>query len=351
MPPQPQQQPPPLPAPLPQLPQLPVPLPPQAFSVDFDALFNANKPAGSKALLNKLGTQRRASILSLVFVDFLPINPMLAGDVILQLEPIIVEIGKVGKLDLVLRGTGGFAEIPWRIVSVLRAFCDKFEVIVPRVAMSGATHIAIAADNLVMSPLSVLGSVDPTRNHPLLPRDLQGNPIPASVQDLKHCLEFVKRNVPENEVGKIVGQLFSLVNPLAVGAIEQSNELSRLITKKVLATRKKKIPSQQVEEIVERLAGQYFSHGYPISCAEVESDLKLPVTEANPGEPLFDAIESLNAFYTAEFQKQQPIQGPVPLTFRVVGFLETPKSRRVLCQVFGQNGQVMAGAWMSEPNS
>jgi hypothetical protein len=324
---------------------------PQPFNVDFGALFSANKPAGSKALLDALGTERQATMLALVLVDFLPTNPMLAGDVSLQLEPIILEIGKVKKLDLVLRSTGGFAEFPWRIVSVLRAFCDEFEVIVPRSAMSGATHIAIAADNLVMGPLSALGSVDPTRNHPLLPPDKQGNPIPASVQDLKHCLEFVKRNVAKGGLGPIVGQLFSHVNPLAIGAIEQSYELSRLITRRVLGTRRKKLPPKQVEQIVDRLAGKYFSHAYPISRDEVEADLQLPVTRANPGDSLFAAIEALNAFYTGEFEKQQPVPGPVPLTVRVTGFLETPKSRRVLCQVFGPNGQPAAGSWISAANS
>jgi len=217
--------------------------------------------------------------------------------------------------------------------------------------MSGATHIAIAADNLVMSPLSSLGSVDPTRNHPLLPPDKQGNPIPASVQDLRHCLEFVRRNVPKRELGPIVRELFSHVNPLAIGAIEQSYELSRLITRKVLGTRKEKLPPKQVEEIVDRLAGKYFSHAYPISRGEVETDLRLPMTKVNPGDSLFASIEALNAFYTGVFEKQQAVPGPIPLTFRVTGFLETTKSRRVLCQVFGPNHQPLAAIWMSDANS
>jgi Serine dehydrogenase proteinase len=325
---------------------------PQPFNIDFGQLFNANKPEGSKALLDALAAQRKASIMVLALVDFLPANPMLAGDVTRYAEPLIAEVGKVEKIGLVLRSTGGVAEIPWRIVSVLRCFCDELEVIVPRSAMSGATHIAIGADNLVMTPFSVLGSVDPTRNHPLLPRDPQGNPTPASVQDLRHCLDFLKRNVPSKEqLGQLVGQLFSHVHPLAIGAIEQSYELSRLITKKVLATRKKKLAPKHVQAIVDQLAGRYFSHGYPISRAEVESDLHLPMTKAEPGDPLFAAVEALNSFYDAVFDKQVQVAGPVPLTFRVTGFLETPKSRRILCQVFGPNGQSVGGAWMSEANS
>lgn len=326
---------------------------PQPFNVDFGQLFNANKPSGSKTLLEAIAAQRKASVMALALVDFLPASPMLAGDIARYVEPLIAEIGKVKKLDLVLRSTGGVAEIPWRIVSVLRCFCDELEVIVPRSAMSGATHIAIGADNLVMTPFSVLGSVDPTRNHPLLPRDPQGNPTPASVQDLRHCLEFLKKNVPKKEqLGELVGQLFSHVHPLAIGAIEQSYELSRLITRKVLATRRKKLAPKHVEEIVEQLAGKYFSHGYPISRAEVESDLRLPMTKAEPGDTLFTAIEALNSHYDTIFERQVPVAGgPVPLTFRVAGFLETPTSSRILCQVFGPNGQVLGGAWVSEANS
>lgn len=331
---------------------------PVPFNIDLGQLFNTNKPAGSKALIEKLAKARSGVVLSLVYVDFLPANPMLAGDLIPQLESILLEIGKVPRLNLFLRSTGGMAEIPWKIVSLLRSFCTEFAVIVPRSAMSGATHVAIAADELVMSPLSYIGSVDPTRTHPLLPRDPQNAPIPVSVQDLKHCLQFVKRNVPEGEkVGPILNQLFSQVSPLAIGALEQSYELSRLITQKVLATRKKPLAPKVVKNIVDRLAGKYFSHGYFISRGEVETDLQIPVTRMEPEDEPFAASEALNGYYKSMFEKEVPVPGaPVPLTFRMTGFLETARSRHILCQVIapgpkGPNTNVVAGAWVAEPNS
>ena len=123
-------------------------------------------------------------------------------------------------------------------------------------------------------------------------------------------------------MGAIVNELFNKVNPLAIGAIEQSYELSRLITRKVLATRKEKLPHDQINEITDRLAGKYFSHGYPISREEVVDDLGLQVTRTDPGDRLFDAIESLNTYYAGTFEKSVQVPaGPVPLTFRVTGFL------------------------------
>jgi hypothetical protein len=339
---------------------LPQPQPqPQPFNIDLGRIFAANKPAGSRSLMETLAVERKARVTSLVLVDLWPVNPMLAGDVALQLESLLLETGKVPKFDLFLRSTGGMAEIPWRMVSLIRSFSDEYEVMVPRMAMSGATHIAIAADSIVMGPLSSLGSVDPTRSHQLLPRDPTNNmPIPVSVQDLKHCLAFVKANVPKGEpVGPIVSELFKSVSPLAIGALEQSYELSRLITRKVLATRKKALKPKVVEKIVVQLAGEYYSHGYFISRDEVERDLGLEVVKAEPGDELFKKIEALNTYYTEVFQKEVPVPGaPVPLTFRITGFVETPESRRILCQVMaagpnGPNTQVVAGAWISEPNS
>jgi len=153
-------------------------------------------------------------------------------------------------------------------------------------------------------------------------------------------------------MGSVVNELFRQVNPLAIGAIEQSYELSRLITRKVLATRKKKLRRGQADSIVDRLAGKYYSHGYPISREEVAEDLGLPVTKTDPGDSLFRVIEALNTYYNEVFEKVVPIpNAPMPLTFRVTGFLETTRSRRILCQVLLPDGQPMVGAWMKEANS
>ena len=102
-----------------------VPPQPQPFNIDIGAQFAEAKPAGSRQLLEAIGHERKGTVLSLFFADFLPVSPMLTGEVVMQLEPLIIELGKVNKLDLILRSTGGVAEIPWRIVSELREFCDE----------------------------------------------------------------------------------------------------------------------------------------------------------------------------------------------------------------------------------
>lgn len=338
---------------MPTTPVLPTPTPPgqqiQQFSINinFDQLLAANRPAGTKALLERLGLTRDSTVLSIVLAE----GAILAGDLVAQLESLVLKTGKKPRLDLFLRSTGGIAEIPWRILTVLREFSEHLGAIVPRVAMSGATHVAIGCDELLMGPFSNLGSVDPTRSHPLLPKDSQGNTIPTSVQHLKHCLEFLKRTVPTGEpLGPMITELFRHVEPLALGALEESYELSRLISTKVLATRRPPIDKEKADAIRDQLAGAYFSHTYYISRGEVETELQLPVTRFDPGQAVFEQIEALNAAYDAILQMNIQLPAPVPVQLRVTGLVETAQHRFVLAQVFAPNGQIVAGHWLEQDN-
>lgn len=129
---------------------------------------------------------------------------MLESAVLEPLNSVLGELGRVEKLGLFLRSTGGITEVPWRIVTTLREFCDELQVLVPDIAMSGATHIALAADELVMGPLSTLGSVDPSRKHPLLPKTEDGEPIPVSVEHFRQCVEFIREELRGKEGGQPV---------------------------------------------------------------------------------------------------------------------------------------------------
>jgi sulfur relay (sulfurtransferase) DsrC/TusE family protein len=101
--------------------------------------------------------------------------------------------GKQEAIDLVLFTQGGDTEAPWRIVSLMREFCKEFSVLLPHRALSSGTLIAMGADKIVMTPLSVLGPIDPSRTHPLLPkREGAPEPEPISVQDMRHAMQLNK---------------------------------------------------------------------------------------------------------------------------------------------------------------
>lgn len=65
------------------------------------------------------------------------------------------------KLDLILHSPGGSAEAAEAIVSYLRSRFSHIRVIVPNLAMSAATMIACAADEIVLGKHSFLGPTDP----------------------------------------------------------------------------------------------------------------------------------------------------------------------------------------------
>ena len=64
-------------------------------------------------------------------------------------------------LDLVLHSPGGSIEAADQIVQYLRAKYDHIRAIVPQNAMSAATMLACAADEIVMGKHSAIGPIDP----------------------------------------------------------------------------------------------------------------------------------------------------------------------------------------------
>ena len=66
-----------------------------------------------------------------------------------------------GKLDLILHSPGGSPEAAEAIVTYLRSRFSHIRVIVPNLAMSAATMIACAADEIVLGKHSFLGPTDP----------------------------------------------------------------------------------------------------------------------------------------------------------------------------------------------
>ena len=207
----------------------------------------------------------------------------------------------------------------------------------------------IAADELVMSPFSVLGSVDPTTQHPLLPKDSDGRTIPTSVQDLKHCIEFVREQLGESyskqNLALVVSELFKYINPLALGALEQSYNLARLITRKVLKTHRKPLSKEQIDSIVEALSGQYFSHSFLISRAEVEADLKLSVTK--PDEELLELMLKFEDYYVDLFSKSVPYSpSAAEPVVRAGAFIETTDEGWMISQFMSKDNQLLTDPWL-----
>jgi len=206
---------------------------------------------------------------------------------------------------------GGDTEVPLRLVTLIREFCDRFSVLIPYRAHSAGTTLAMGADEIVMTPLACLSPIDPSRTHPLLPRRegaKEGEPI--SVQDMRHAMRFIMetarpspdRSYTPEAMAQIVTALFEKIHPLAIGAIEQSYALAKLIGVGCLSTHMDpNTQKAQIEAIVDRLCDDYKSHSYMIDRKEARR-IGLKARDASPEEE--SAMNALLKFYVARRQDQ-----------------------------------------------
>ena len=70
------------------------------------------------------------------------------------------------KLDLIIHSPGGSAEAAEQIVNYLRAKYSHIRAIVPQSAMSAATMIACACDEIILGKHSAIGPIDPQITFP-----------------------------------------------------------------------------------------------------------------------------------------------------------------------------------------
>jgi hypothetical protein len=323
------------------------------LKMNLDPIIRNLKLKTNRQLISQIRSARKNNqFISIVLADGAQLMP----DMIFPLFEVLQKTGKTQHLDVFLYTTGGATEVPWRIVSLLREFCDEFTAIIPFIALSAGTHIALGANELLMSEISTLGPVDPTTRHALLPRDKNDQPIPVSVEDLKNCIKFIAQQLKDQDkdlkytpadMANIVSKLFEHIEPLAIGAVERAYGLSRLVTRKVLETHLNPVKDKEIiDSIVNKIGGEYFSHSFPITRRDVEQELKLNVEK--PDADLFSKIWALYEYYRGAFSVTQDLRmnfeqkdpkgvtiktAVIPIIVRILGFLESETERRALVQL------------------
>lgn len=83
---------------------------------------------------------------------------------------------QAAEVDLVLHSPGGSPEAAEAVVSYLRSRFEHIRIIIPHLAMSAATMISCAADEIVMGKHSFVGPTDPQM---LLATQLGMRSVPA----------------------------------------------------------------------------------------------------------------------------------------------------------------------------
>lgn len=212
------------------------------------------------------------------------------------------------QIDLFLHSNGGDGVVPWRLVSLIREYCDNFAVIVPHRAFSAATITALGANEIVMHPLGMLGPIDPTTTNAFNPRDTQGNQLGISVEDVAAYVSLVKEDVGithEDELVQAFNILAQQVHPLALGNVKRTTQQSRMLARKLLGLHLDRTSDDhKIDKIVEALTSRLYYHGHPINRAEARNDLDLPVVE--PAPEIEETIWSLYKEYESEMSLTRP---------------------------------------------
>lgn len=262
----------------------------------------------TQEIIKKIEEKRGSKAITYITSDKQgPVNARVAMDIIPIISNQLREIGKTEKIDLILYSAGGDTMVPWRLVSMIREYCDKFSVIIPYKAHSAATMIALGADEIIMSDMSELSPIDPsTANvfNPVDPKNPQ-NKIPISVEEVMSYFDLAKNKFGiknDEELTKIFNKFVEAnpsIHPLALGNVNRTHNLIKILAKRLLKSHKEPMKEEEIDKIIEFLTEKLYSHQYYIGRKEAKEDLGIK-TIINADKELSDLMTEIYEEYNNE---------------------------------------------------
>ncbi|MFA6304326.1 MAG: hypothetical protein WCV73_02100 [Patescibacteria group bacterium] len=263
-----------------------------------------------KAFIQQIEKLRNSKVITYLTSDRQgPVNARIAMDIVPIISKQLMAIGKTENIDLFLYSSGGDTMVPWRLVSMIREYCEKFSVIIPYKAHSSATMISLGADEIVMSNLSELSPIDPSTANVFNPSDPQNpqNKIPISVEDVMAYFDLAKNKFGiknDEDLAKIFNKFVEAnpqIHPLALGNINRTHNLIRNLAKRLLKSHKTPMREEEIGKIVDDFTEKLYSHQYFIGRKEAKEDLGLKnVVFAD--ESLAKAMTDLYEEYAREME-------------------------------------------------
>ncbi len=205
-------------------------------------------------------------------------------------------------LDLILHTPGGEINATEQIVFYRReVFNGDIRAIVPHLAMSAGTMIALACKSIVMGLHSNLGPIDP---------QVGGGPAHAILEEFKRIQELFKDSPKEAKAWEPILQKYT---PTLIGACEKAIKLSETMVKSWLVTgmfAEAKDPEATAKKIVSALGShaQTLSHGRHITIEQARNlGLKIEPMEGEENEALQDGVLSVHHCYSITFSSSAAV--------------------------------------------
>ncbi|MFP4501295.1 MAG: SDH family Clp fold serine proteinase [Candidatus Hydrogenedentota bacterium] len=197
------------------------------------------------------------------------------------------------KLDLIIHSPGGQAETTEQLVNYLRKKYSHIRAIVPQNAMSAATMLACAADEIVMGKHSALGPIDPQFRI-----DNQSVPAQAILDEFQTALdEIAKGAKPTLWIKRLEGLTPGFLKSCE-NAIELSRDLVRLWLSRYMFADDPQ-GDKKAYSIAEWLGAHanFKTHGRPIGI-DMASEKGLKVLALEENQAFQEAV--LSVFHAAE---------------------------------------------------
>ena len=278
---------------------------------------NNQQLVGAKFIM-ELEKARQSKIVVYCTGDRQPLGAIIAEDAVRPLYDHLVNLNfesetETKTIDMYVYSRGGDVSVPWRIASMVREFCDEFNILIPYKAHSAATLLSLGADNIIMGRKAELGPIDPTLGRGT---DAVGTQPPheISVEDVNAFLSFIKNRANINDqtaLAKTVGLLVEQIGPLTLGRVDRQNSHIRLVARKLLTSHKQKMEEEKLQSIIETLTEKIYSHGHAIGRKEAK-DIGLPVDSAD--KQIEELMWTLYLEYEEFLELNNPIYPEIVLT-------------------------------------
>jgi hypothetical protein len=239
---------------------------------------------------------------------------IIAPDCIDLFVDLLDKIGPTKKISLILHTNGGSTLAAWRLVNLIRTFCDDLELLIPLKALSAGTLIAIGADRVVMTKQAALGPIDPSVNNPLNPQVNMGNQmarVPVSVENVRGYLDAARDDLgikSETGMTTVLAGLSQQIHPLVLGEIFRSRAQIRFLAGKLI--QRQVSDSEKIKSIIDFLCADSGSHDYTINRREA-AELGLQVEK--PSEAFYGVLRKIHLSYAEELKLLQPYSQQVVL--------------------------------------
>jgi len=204
-------------------------------------------------------------------------------------------------LHLLLRSPGGDGEQAVRAIRVLQSRCSELVLVVPDIAKSAATILALGADHIMVGPASDLGPVDPQIE--LTPgRWFAAKDIVAAVDDAQQAV------IGNRSLTPLWASLLEEVSAVDYRAAQAELDRTEPLIRQALSYRSTPLDDKAVNDLVAllilHLQEEPTTHGASLGPAEL-AGLGLPIIEVDPNSWEWECVWRLWALYWEQ------IRGPI----------------------------------------